>query len=108
MSLLAVLASVAAIGAAVVAALVGRNAVVNLGLVPVALMAAVAAIGLAWGAVWLARGRMEWRIGGGRLTLLNVNTRNHDLLSITKLVAVFESFDTEAEAVASYPAVTPA
>jgi anti-sigma B factor antagonist len=45
---------------------------------------------------------------GGRLTLLNVNTRNHDLLSITKLVAVFESFDTEPEAIASYPVVTPA
>ena len=45
--------------------------------------------------------------GGGRLTLLNVNTRNHDLLSITKLVAVFESFDTEADAVASYTAATP-
>lgn len=45
---------------------------------------------------------------GGRLTLLNVNTRNHDLLSITKLVSVFETFDTEPEALASYPAPTPA
>jgi anti-sigma B factor antagonist len=35
---------------------------------------------------------------GGRLTLLNVNKRNHDLLSITKLVAVFETFDSEREA----------
>ena len=26
---------------------------------------------------------------GGRLTLLNLNTKNHDLLSITKLVSVF-------------------
>lgn len=41
---------------------------------------------------------------GGRLTLLNVGTRNHDLLSITKLVAVFDTFDTEQEAIASYPA----
>ena len=41
---------------------------------------------------------------GGRLTLLNVNTRNHDLLSITKLVAVFDTFDSEQEAIESYPA----
>ena len=41
---------------------------------------------------------------GGRLTLLNVNTRNHDLLSITKLVSVFETFDTERDAIESYPA----
>lgn len=40
---------------------------------------------------------------GGRLKLLNVGTRNHDLLSITKLVAVFDTFDTEQEAIASYP-----
>ena len=36
---------------------------------------------------------------GGRLTLINLNTRNHDLLSITKLVAVFDTFDTEREAI---------
>ena len=41
---------------------------------------------------------------GGRLTLLNINKRNHDLLSITKLAAVFETFDTEDTAVESYPA----
>ncbi len=41
---------------------------------------------------------------GGRLTLLNVGTRNHDLLSITKLVAVFDTFDSEREAIESYPA----
>jgi anti-sigma B factor antagonist len=43
---------------------------------------------------------------GGRLTLLNVNTKNHDLLSITKLVSVFETFDTERDAIASYAATT--
>jgi anti-sigma B factor antagonist len=43
---------------------------------------------------------------GGRLTLLNLNTRNHDLLSITKLVAVFETFDTERAALESYPVTT--
>jgi anti-sigma B factor antagonist len=41
---------------------------------------------------------------GGRLTLANLNSRNHDLLSITKLVSVFETFETEAAAVESYPA----
>jgi len=45
---------------------------------------------------------------GGRLTLINVNAKNHDLLSITKLVAVFETFDNEREAIESYSATTPA
>jgi anti-sigma B factor antagonist len=44
---------------------------------------------------------------GGRLTLLNLNKRNHDLLSITKLVSVFETFDSELEAIASYAATSP-
>lgn len=43
---------------------------------------------------------------GGRLTLINLNTRNHDLLSITKLVSVFETFDTERDAIESYAAAT--
>lgn len=43
---------------------------------------------------------------GGRLKLLKVGTRNHDLLSITKLVSVFDTFDTEEEAIASYPAAS--
>jgi anti-sigma B factor antagonist len=45
---------------------------------------------------------------GGRLTLLNLNKRNHDLLSITKLVAVFETYDNEQDAIASYAATSPA
>ncbi|HTM24579.1 MAG TPA: STAS domain-containing protein [Vicinamibacterales bacterium] len=43
---------------------------------------------------------------GGRLKLLNMNKKNHDLLSITKLVAVFDTFDTEREAIESYTAAT--
>ena len=39
---------------------------------------------------------------GGAMKLLHVNSRNHDLLSITCLVTLFESFDSEAEAVQSY------
>ena len=38
---------------------------------------------------------------GGARKLLNVNSRNHDLLSITRLVTLFESFDSETEAVQS-------
>ena len=45
---------------------------------------------------------------GGRLKLMNVNKKNHDLLSITKLVSVFDSFDTEREAIESYATPTPA
>jgi anti-sigma B factor antagonist len=41
----------------------------------------------------------------GALKLLNVSSRNHDLLSITRLVTVFESFDSEAEAVQSFQTV---
>ena len=44
---------------------------------------------------------------GGALKLLNVNSRNHDLLSITRLVTVFESFDAEAEAVQSFQTIAP-
>jgi anti-sigma B factor antagonist len=45
---------------------------------------------------------------GGRLTLINLNARNNDLLAITKLVAVFETFETEEAAVESYPAAVGA
>ena len=39
---------------------------------------------------------------GGSLKLLNLTKRIEDLLSITKLQTVFETFDSEAEAVQSY------
>jgi anti-sigma B factor antagonist len=39
---------------------------------------------------------------GGSLKLLNLTKRIEDLLSITKLLTVFETFDTEAEAVKSF------
>lgn len=39
---------------------------------------------------------------GGSLKLLNLTKRIEDLLSITKLLTVFETFDTEAEAVQSF------
>ena len=43
----------------------------------------------------------------GRLTLLSLNNKNHDLLSITKLVAIFDTFDSEREAIESYAAAAP-
>ena len=39
---------------------------------------------------------------GGSLKLVNVTKKLQDLLSITKLLTVFESFDAEAEALRSY------
>jgi anti-sigma B factor antagonist len=42
--------------------------------------------------------------GGGSLKLLNVTKRIHDLLVITKLLTVFDTFETEAEALRSFPA----
>lgn len=39
---------------------------------------------------------------GGSLKLLNLTKRIEDLLSITKLLTVFETFDSEAEAVNSF------
>jgi anti-sigma B factor antagonist len=44
---------------------------------------------------------------GGALKLLNVNARVHDLLSITHLTTLFESFGTETEAVQSFETITP-
>ena len=38
----------------------------------------------------------------GVLKLLNVTKRNKDLLSITKLLTVFDTFDSEDEAVKSF------
>lgn len=48
------------------------------------------------------------RRAGGKMKLLHVNSRNHDLLSITSLVTVFESFDTEDQALKSFGAAAPA
>jgi anti-sigma B factor antagonist len=45
---------------------------------------------------------------GGNIKLLNVTKRNQDLLSITRLATVFDTFDSEAEAVRSFGAATTA
>jgi anti-sigma B factor antagonist len=38
----------------------------------------------------------------GKLKLLNLTKRIHDLLSITKLLTVFETYETESEVVKSF------
>jgi anti-sigma B factor antagonist len=39
---------------------------------------------------------------GGKLKLLNLTKRIQDLLAITKLLTVFETYDVEADAIKSY------
>ena len=39
---------------------------------------------------------------GGHMKLLNLTKKMHDLLSITKLLTVFETFDSEQEAIKSF------
>jgi anti-sigma B factor antagonist len=41
---------------------------------------------------------------GGKLKLLNVSKRIQDLLVITKLITIFDSYEDEAEAIASFSA----
>ena len=43
----------------------------------------------------------------GALKLLHLGSRTHDLLSITRLVTLFESFDSESEAVRSFETIAP-
>ena len=45
---------------------------------------------------------------GGALKLLNVTKRLRDLLVVTKLLTVFDTFDSEAEALASFGAASKA
>jgi anti-sigma B factor antagonist len=44
----------------------------------------------------------------GAMKLLNVNARNHNLLSITRLLTLFESFESEADALRSFETSAPA
>ncbi|HVF89962.1 MAG TPA: STAS domain-containing protein [Blastocatellia bacterium] len=39
---------------------------------------------------------------GGQLKLVNLTKRIQDLLSITKLITVFDTYETEREAISSY------
>lgn len=40
--------------------------------------------------------------GGGKLKLLNLSSKTHQLLAITKLLTVFDTFDNEEAALKSY------
>ena len=65
-------AGIAGAGALLLAAgtyAVARESAHHADLVAAALILLASTLGLAAGAVWLARGRWEWRIGRGRLTL---------------------------------------
>jgi anti-sigma B factor antagonist len=44
---------------------------------------------------------------GGELKLLNLAKRAHELLSITKLYTVFETFENEGSAIASFSVAKP-
>lgn len=43
---------------------------------------------------------------GGQIKLVNLTRRVHDLLAITRLVTVFDSFDKEAEAINAFASAT--
>jgi anti-sigma B factor antagonist len=45
---------------------------------------------------------------GGKLKLLNLAKRVHELLNITKLYTVFEAFEDEASAIGSFSVAEPA
>jgi anti-sigma B factor antagonist len=45
---------------------------------------------------------------GGQLKLLNLAKRVHELLNITKLYTIFEAFEDEASAIASFSVPEPA
>jgi hypothetical protein len=83
---------VMAVGAATVAFLLVRASVHDSDLIPLAAMAVAAAAGLGWGASWLARGRLEWRIGSGSLLLRRRHgSRVRDLFEARALELTFSS-----------------
>jgi anti-sigma B factor antagonist len=44
----------------------------------------------------------QMRQVSGHMKLLHINNRLHQLLVITKLITVFETFDSESEAISSF------
>ncbi len=61
-------AAIAAVGVAAVAITALAQLQRGLAALPGAIVTTLMALGIACGAAWLARGRMEWRIGSGRIT----------------------------------------
>jgi anti-sigma B factor antagonist len=70
-----------------------KNVLLNLGQVPYVDSAGLGALVSAYTTVTRE---------GGSLKLMNVTKKLQDLLSITKLLTVFETFDSEDEALRSY------
>ncbi len=62
-------AALLAVGVAAVDFAILRQALERAIVIPFAVFGLLGALGLVWVAVWLARGRMEWKIGSGSLTL---------------------------------------
>lgn len=52
----------------------------------------------------LVRSYHSFKREGGHVKLLNLTKKIQELLAITKLVIIFECFDDEAEAIASFSA----
>jgi anti-sigma B factor antagonist len=50
----------------------------------------------------LVQAHVTVKKAGGSLKLLNLTKRLHDLLILTRLATVFDTYDTEAEALASF------
>ena len=56
----------------------------------------------------LVASSMTAKNNGGQIKLVNLTKRLHDLLVISKLVNVFDTYDREDEAIRSFPAQTTA
>jgi anti-sigma B factor antagonist len=54
----------------------------------------------------LISGYMHMQGVSGQMKLLSLNNRLQQLLVVTKLVSVFETFDSESEAISSFTAVS--
>jgi len=51
----------------------------------------------------LASSHMTIRSCGGRLKICNLSKKLKDIFVITRLNTVFDTYDTEADAIASFP-----
>ncbi len=86
----------------------GLNAVIESGRVKLVLnMAEVPYVDSA-GISELVRAYVSLGKRGGQLKLLSITKRVRELLKMTKLLTVFEAFDSEEEAIASFDAESPA
>lgn len=76
----------------------GRKVVLNMGEVPYLDSAGLSE---------LVRSFVAVNKRGGRLVLFDLTRKVHDLLSIAKLLAILETFDSEADALRSLETSTP-